>query len=92
MTPKTAEYTIEMTAEECYDMAYYIFRALTYSVEKHWVKHLNVDWKDRESASITRMKMFFELGLYPSLFDSYMSQLSKTIEDAKANKATSQNL
>lgn len=83
MEAKSGLYTIEITAQECYDIAFSIFKDLQASIEEHWVNHLEVDWKHEEAPKIFRMKKFFQLGLYPRFFDDKIQELDKFIIEAK---------
>lgn len=83
MLATEGKYVIEVTSDECYQIACAIRSRLEYAIRNHWVNHLDVDWHERERGNIDMMKRFYTLSLHPSLFDSHMSDLDKIIKEAK---------
>ena len=86
MKTEKATYTIELTAQECYDIAYELSASLKNRVASHWTNHLTADWKKSEEENINRIKMFFQLSLSPNFFQYEIDAMDKIIISAKAMK------
>jgi NADH:ubiquinone oxidoreductase subunit C len=87
METKEASYVITISANECYEIACDLAKALRQSVECHWVNHLNVNWKEREESSISRLEKFYRLSLYPHMSAYLVDELDNIIVKARAKEA-----
>jgi len=63
MRLKEGNLTIELTVEECYNLACDLFRTVRHSIETHWINYPN-SYLENGKHRLKQIKQFFEFSGY----------------------------
>jgi len=93
MEIKAQQFTIELTHDELWSMAWDVKHALLETLKTHWVNHQLV-WKEHEKNRLNRIeKMFTHLGRYHEYKDIYINaqEIFSKFNELKDNANTKTN-
>lgn len=75
--------TIELTSDEAYEIAWKMGAALKQSCKDHYKNFDRFVFDDATKETQKLMKQFFEISLYPHVYESVISECEKILKEGK---------